>query len=317
MKKIVLGKTGIEVTELCFGVLPIGPLQKNLPVEEAARVLEFALNSGITFFDTAQMYQTYEPIRRAIKATGIRPVISTKSTAADYSGMKAAVEQALSEMELEYIDIFLLHAARATAVTFEERAGALQCLHDYKAKGIIGAVGISTHDIGVVGIAAKRDDIDIVFPILNKSGTGIIGGTRAEMEAAVESCLDADKGVFIMKALAGGGLINDYKSAIDYVREFAGGRAPIAIGMVAEQEVTMNIGVFDGSLDADSLDMSKIPMKQIKILDFLCKGCGNCAENCHSSAVKLISGKAEIDQPKCVKCGYCAKDCPQFAIRSI
>jgi len=35
---VILGKTGIEVTKLCFGALPLGPLQKNLPVDEGGEV---------------------------------------------------------------------------------------------------------------------------------------------------------------------------------------------------------------------------------------------------------------------------------------
>ncbi len=56
MKKVILGNTGYEVTEICFGCLPFGPLQKNLPVEEAAEVLSYGLDLGINFIDTAQMY---------------------------------------------------------------------------------------------------------------------------------------------------------------------------------------------------------------------------------------------------------------------
>lgn len=59
MKKIVLGRSGIEVTELCFGTLPLGPLQKNESVEEAADIIAYALKSGINFIDTAQIYKTY------------------------------------------------------------------------------------------------------------------------------------------------------------------------------------------------------------------------------------------------------------------
>ena len=79
MKKVILGKTGLEVTELCFGALPIGPAQGNKPLDECARVMALALRRGITFFDTAQMYRTYEPIAMAMRETGIRPVISTKA----------------------------------------------------------------------------------------------------------------------------------------------------------------------------------------------------------------------------------------------
>ena len=51
----MLGKTGLEVTELCFGALPFGPLQKNLPVDAAAEVLSTALAGGPAC-DERQLY---------------------------------------------------------------------------------------------------------------------------------------------------------------------------------------------------------------------------------------------------------------------
>ncbi len=55
MKKHSLGKTGIKVTELCFGALPIGPLQLNISVEKGAKLIRAALERGINFIDTASL----------------------------------------------------------------------------------------------------------------------------------------------------------------------------------------------------------------------------------------------------------------------
>src|SRR5690554_5328414 len=133
MKKTSLGNTGIEVTELCFGVLPVGPLQKNLPVEDSAEIIAYALEKGINFLDTAQMYKTYPHIKRALEKTSIRPVIASKSNSHTYEEMEEAILEALEAMKVDYIDIFHLHAAKAETDVFEVRQGALQCLLDYKA----------------------------------------------------------------------------------------------------------------------------------------------------------------------------------------
>ncbi|MDF2570476.1 MAG: aldo/keto reductase, partial [Sporomusa sp.] len=66
MQERILGRTRIEVTELCFGALPMGPMQKNMPVKECADVVAHALKSGINFVDTAQGYKTYPPIKMAM-----------------------------------------------------------------------------------------------------------------------------------------------------------------------------------------------------------------------------------------------------------
>ncbi|MBN2332798.1 MAG: hypothetical protein JXO49_01690 [Deltaproteobacteria bacterium] len=82
MRRMLLGRTGLEVSEVCFGALPMGPLQKNLPVDVCRNIIVRALRGGIDFIDTAQMYKTYEPIRLALKQVPRRPVLASKSTAA-------------------------------------------------------------------------------------------------------------------------------------------------------------------------------------------------------------------------------------------
>ena len=65
MKKNKLGHTGLEVTIAGFGVLPMGPSQLALPVEEGAEIIRYALKQGINFIDTAQYYRTYPYISKS------------------------------------------------------------------------------------------------------------------------------------------------------------------------------------------------------------------------------------------------------------
>ena len=318
MKKIILGSTGIEVTELCFGALPMGPAQKNMPAEKSAEAVAEALRLGVTFVDTAQGYRTYEPIRLAIEQTGILPVIATKSTAVTYEEMDAAVCEALEKLNIGVIDIFLLHAARVDTDVFEVRRGALDCLLDYKKKGVIKAVGISTHVFQVVKKAAENPDIDIVFPILNKIGMGILGGTREDMESAIGECLARGKGVYLMKVLAGGNLIDDYIGAMDYARSFASGKIALAVGMVSPEEVRMNVGYFNGADIHEQVENLSKANKEFLILSGMCIKCGKCVESCHNGAVTLKDASPPvIDESRCLYCGYCVAACPQFAIRMV
>ena len=70
--KVQLGKTGIWVSPVGCGVLPMGPGQLALPVEEGAKLICYALSKGINFIDTAQYYKTYPYIRRALEMLGSR-----------------------------------------------------------------------------------------------------------------------------------------------------------------------------------------------------------------------------------------------------
>ncbi|MCL2163314.1 MAG: aldo/keto reductase [Oscillospiraceae bacterium] len=318
MRKIELKRTGVRVSELCFGALPMGPNQKNMSPIDSAEVLSEALRLGVDFVDTAQIYQTYEPIRLAMESTGIRPAIATKSTAASYEDMEAAIAEAYEKTGVDVIDIFLLHAARPRDDIFESRRGAFQCLLDNKQKGRIRAVGISTHNVQTVVQAALNPDVDIVFPILNKTGMGILEGTREDMEKAIGECLNQNKDLYLMKVLAGGNLLDDYKDAIEYARVFSKGKMPIAIGMNSLDEVRINIKCFN---DEDIVEEVKHLSKQSKryfIVPSLCKRCGKCIDACHSEVISPNKDNALfIDESKCLRCGYCVNACPEFAIRII
>ena len=65
--RIKLGQTDIYVSPVGIGVLPMGPAQLALPVEEGAQLIVYALSKGMNFIDTAQYYRTHPYIRRALE----------------------------------------------------------------------------------------------------------------------------------------------------------------------------------------------------------------------------------------------------------
>ncbi|MGQ9780357.1 MAG: aldo/keto reductase [Bacillota bacterium] len=316
LKRNTLGPTGLEVTELCFGALPMGPLQKDLPLAEGTALIAHALRSGIDFIDTAQSYRTYAPIREAIRQTGIRPAIATKSTAGTYEEMEKAIHEALAELDVERIEIFHLHAARVGPEVFAERAEALRCLLDYRARGIIGAVGISTHDVRTVMAAADRPEIEVVFPLYNREGRGILGGTVTEMAAAIRRNHEAGKGVYLMKVLAGGILLGSFAESIAFVRDTVPYHA-IAIGMVTQSEVDYNMAFFTGQAPEGPPPSLGTGEKQVLVVTTLCRGCGTCLAACPNAAITMVEGKARIEPEVCLRCGYCVPVCPEFAIRVV
>ncbi|MCL2436719.1 MAG: aldo/keto reductase [Clostridiales bacterium] len=316
MRRVVLGKTGIEVTELCFGSLPMGPLQKNMPVEEAAEVIAHALEQGINFVDTAQGYKTYPHIRRAMDISGIVPIIASKSHALSYDDMKMAIEQALEALDLPHLDIFYLHAPRASTDVFNERSGAFKCLLEYREKGKIKAVGISTHAVDVTNLAATHPEIDMVYPILNRQSLGILTGTREDMENAINKCHENGKGLYLMKVLGGGGLIGEYKQSMDYAMGFTASRFPISMGMVTKAEVDMNLKYFRGEDISNEIANTKLTNKTFAVFRSVCTGCKKCIEACPNHAISMDSESiADIDAANCLGCGYCIGACPRLAIR--
>ncbi|MDR3561707.1 MAG: aldo/keto reductase [Negativicutes bacterium] len=316
MKQNILGKTGIAVSELCFGTLPIGPLQADFPVEKAAEVIRYGLEQGITHIDTAQRYDTYPHVRQALEGYSGQVIISSKSWAPSYELMQQAIEEARKALNRDTIDIFLLHAARAGAKVFEERKGALECLCDAKAKGWIRATGMSTHSAKAVRLAADVPEIDIIHPLMNLIGLGILDGDREDMLASIGYAAEKGKGMYLMKIMAGGHLVDRFQGAIDFARTVPG-IAAFAVGMLTQAEVDANIAYLEGrELPAYVAALVGKTKKKTYVMD-QCKGCGNCEKFCPSDAIHVVDNRAVVDPERCLLCGYCVPHCPQFAIRLI
>ena len=314
MKQTILGNTGIKVSRAGFGVLPMGPSQLALPVEEGAAVLRYALERGFNFVDTAQYYRTYPYIRKALEGGDFKDVVlCSKSLCSDYEGMMVAIAEAEQELGRP-ADIFLMHEVRSGQL--EERAGAWQALVDAKSRGLVRAIGLSTHHVDITRAAADMEDLDVVFPLINYAGLGIRKGnqfaTREEMLEAIHACRTAGKGVFSMKAFGGGSLTANYQQALDFI--FAQPDIDsVMIGFGKTSEVDDLLAYLEGTMPSDyNPDVSK---KKVYINQEDCEGCGSCKAACPAGAIYWgENGLAQVDHDKCLTCGYCSPVCPVRAV---
>lgn len=130
MKKIALGRTGIEVTQICLGTMTWGSQNSEA---EAHEQLDFAIDAGVNFLDTAEMYPTtprlMETTGRTEEFIGTwlkgrkdrdRLVVATKVTGegnpdvrdgARVTGriLREALEQSLNRLQTDYVDLYQLH----------------------------------------------------------------------------------------------------------------------------------------------------------------------------------------------------------------
>ena len=313
MRYLKLGNSGIEVSRLCFGALIIGPLQSSLPVDEGALVILEALKLGVNFIDTAELYCTYPHIRKAISLFGKKPVIASKSYAHSKDAAKKSLELARKSLNVDVMDIFMLHE-QESRLTLRGHREALEYYLAEKQKGRIKAVGVSTHNIEVVEACSEMPEIDIIHPIINRTGIGIGDGPIESMLAAVRKAYDKGKGIYSMKPLGGGNLLGSFDESMG----FALGQPfvhSIAVGMQSVEEVIMNVNLFEGK-DIPQEILSSIKRKKKKLhIDYWCSACGKCASRCGQNALSVRDGKARVDKEKCVLCGYCGSVCPQFAIK--
>jgi aryl-alcohol dehydrogenase-like predicted oxidoreductase len=157
----VLGRTGLEVTQLSFGAMEIrGPKVWNgrdPSEEEAERILNAVLDAGINFIDTAGCYGlSEERIGRYISDRRDEYYIATKAGCNlvptgdgklntphtwDRDTLMRNIDESLSRMKLDQIDIWQLHNADPEQV---EEGGLLKVMEEVKAQGLVRFISISS-----------------------------------------------------------------------------------------------------------------------------------------------------------------------------
>ena len=292
----------------------MSPLQKNMPPQQGADLLVYAYERGVRFLDTADLYETYPHIRQALK---LAPdyVISTKAYCWDRETAQAALERAFRGLGRDYVDLFMLHE-QESLYTLRGHEEALLFLEEQRQKGHIGAVGVSTHYAGCVQACPRFPQIQVVHPLINAGGIGIQDGSRQDMENAIAHARSAGIGIFAMKPLGGGHLIQSSREAMEYALS-----SPlldsVAVGMQSFEEIDANIAICEGAENASEKMEALTHRKRSMMVHDYCEGCGKCAERCGQKAISIVNGRAAVDESKCVFCGYCARVCPQFCIKVV
>lgn len=323
MQYRTLGGTGLTVSRLCFGALTIGPLQARLSPEEGGRVVRAAVEAGFTFFDTAELYGTYPHLRRGLEGVTGEVHLASKSYAPDADGMRQSLETALRELGRESLSLFLLHEVDSAA-QLRGHAGALEYLLTAKARGLVRAIGISTHSAEAVRAAALAPEIDVIHPLVNRAGLGIKGGLPAMLEALALAAATG-KGLYLMKPLGGGHLGASAAESLAWALRRPEAAA-VAVGMRSEAEVRVNAGLVarlagePGAPDEEELARRGAEVATTRRwlhIEGWCAGCGECVGTCPAGALTLVDGRVAVDRERCLLCGYCGAACPEMAIKIV
>ena len=133
MEKVKLNN-GIEMPILGFGVMM-------LMGEECETAVRNAIEAGYRLFDTAELYGNEQALGNAIKKSGVPReefFITTKfgSKEAGYEKTMAAFKKSLSQLQLEYIDLYLIHQP------FGDIFGSWRAMQDLYNEGKIKAIGV-------------------------------------------------------------------------------------------------------------------------------------------------------------------------------
>jgi aryl-alcohol dehydrogenase-like predicted oxidoreductase len=314
LEKRFLGDTNLEVTRLCFGGLTMGPSQVNLSVDDGAELISYAINSGINFIDTAELYGTYDHIREGIKKSKkFDTIVATKSYAFDKDGAEKSFEMARKKLDRDVIDIFLMHEQESIH-TLNGHREAYEFYLNEKAKGKIRAVGISTHMVAGVKGALEFGNIDVIHPLFNYMGWGISDGSIEDMCRYINLCYEKGIGIYGMKIFGGGNLIESSEKALNFGLEQKS-LSSIAIGMHKKTEIDANISFFKNRSFGTENKKELAKINRHLHIENWCDLCQKCVNRCKNKALSIENDKVKVDKAKCVLCSYCSTVCENMCMK--
>jgi predicted aldo/keto reductase-like oxidoreductase len=326
MEKIRLGRTGMMVSRLGFGGIPI---QRDTE-KEAITIVKRCLDLGINYIDTANGYSTSEErIGKAVAGRRKDVFIATKSGGRTREEVEKHLALSLERLQTDYVDLYQFHGVNndkhLNAVL--EPNGLLSFVKEAQKAGKIRHIGITSHQIDIARKAVATGLFEtIMFPfnfVTDEAATELIPLARQH-----------DVGFIVMKPLAGG-MLDNATIAFKYLFQFPDIIPIPGIEKVPEIEEIVHILEHSPSLTkADKTQMARMKEELGKQFCHRCDYCQPCTMEIPISIVMTspsfakrlpeerfygdMVAKAIEAAAKCADCGKCEERCPyKLPIRQI
>jgi len=315
MANVKLGRTGIVTPQNAFGALPI----QRISFSEAGKLLNRALDGGMTFIDTARAYSdSEEKIGASIAHRRKEYYLASKTMAKTPQGFWTDLETSLRNLKTDHIDIYQFHCVNQ-CYRPGDGTGMYECMEEAKRQGKILHIGITAHKIGIAEEIAQSGLYDTLqFPFCYLATDRDI--------ALLNLCREKDVGFIAMKALSGG-LITNSAAAYAYIAQFEN---PLPIwGVQRESELEEFLSYMKNPPKMTEEIASLIERDRKELLGDFCRGCGYCApcpagieiNNCarmaqlirRSPSANWLTEEWQAKMEKiagCIGCGQCLKKCP-------
>lgn len=325
MEYRILGKTGLEISRLGLGGIPI----QKIDAQGTKALLQKLRSEGVNYIDTARGYTVSEEyLGYALEGVREHFVLATKSMARTKDAMAKDIAISLEKLRTDYIDLYQIHNPNPQdldRVTAPD--GAVEALLEAKAQGKIGHIGITLHSVELFRKAVELPWVEtIMFPynIVETQG-----------EELIARCAEKNIGFICMKPLAGGA-IDDAVTALRFV--VSNPNVTVVIpGMADEAEVVQNLSATADTAPLTDAEQAKIATIRNQLGTNFCRRCNYCAPctvGINIPSVFLFEGyfsRYDLKQwaadrysqlPKtasdCIACGACEERCPyQLPIRKM
>lgn len=317
MEYRVLGKTGLKISRMGLGGIPI----QRIDAEGTKELMKSLMKAGVNYIDTARGYTVSEEyLGYALEGIRDQFIIATKSMARTKAEMSADIEKSLHNLRTDYIDLYQIHNPNMEQLhQVIQEGGALEALKEAKEAGKIGHIGLTAHSKAVFERALEFDWVEtIMFPYNIVESQG---------EDLISRCREKNIGFIDMKPLAGGA-IEDVQLALRYV--CANPNVTVVIpGMADEEELRQNLLACSNkdSFTTEEMDrMNKIRKELGTNFCRRCNYCAPCTVGINIPSVFLFEGYLKrynlgewakerystlaVKASACVGCGVCETRCP-------
>ncbi|MCU0662485.1 MAG: aldo/keto reductase [Myxococcota bacterium] len=319
MEQRTLGRTGLRVSVIGFGGIPIQGLQD----ASAQRLVAAAMDAGVHFFDTARAYTDSEAkLGAALEGRRAQVVLATKSMARDAKSMTLDIETSLRSLRTDYIDLYQIHnpASLAQLDQVFGAGGAMEALQRAKDAGKVRSIGVTGHNRELILKAVETDAFDTVQHPLNPL-------EPAWQEDVIPAARHRGLGVVAMKPVAGGALAEVAAASLRFCLHHG---ADLAIpGMDTLDAVRANTAVGEKLRPPCAVEMAQIEAVMARWEGVFCRRCGYCLpcpQGLNIPFLLLIEAYYEryglknwalerlggLDKTfaDCVSCGHCQSLCP-------
>jgi len=318
MQRLVIGKTGLEVSRLGFGGIPIQRVDERQAVETVVHAVE----SGVDFIDTARNYTTSERrIGMALKRTARRVVLASKSQNKTAEKVRADLETSLKELQKEYIDLYQCHFVRDEKEYQQiiSPGGALEGLVQARKEGLIGHIGITSHSLDLLERVIDDglfETIMVCFSFLEPKAK----------DTAIPQALAKNIGVIATKSFSGG-IIDNPAPALKYVLSHQD--IVIIPGVESKALFDQNLKIYQGGHELSAAEKEKIATVRKLFDKSFCRRCNYCQPCSEEIPIQLILGvrwalkrfgkqflqqgwprDAVAKAHNCSECGECLPRCP-------
>jgi aryl-alcohol dehydrogenase-like predicted oxidoreductase len=251
----LLGKTGVEVPIIGYGTATLGKVEgPDAPsLKQAVKLLNHAIDQGITYLDTSPDYGSQPKLGEVMKSRRDEVFLATKINKRKRDDVLTEIRQNLKELQTDHVDLVQVHAVNVMADLEAALApdGAMSALEEARRQGMTRFVGITGHARpSVLAHALERYDFDTVLVALGVIDRLVSGPEEVLLPIARRK----ETGVIAMKVY-GHGELERRELALRYSLGLPGVSLAI-LGMKTEAEIDENVRLAEKCqpLTQDELD---------------------------------------------------------------